>query len=464
MPMFMYTTQIHRAQLPVQEVGARLHNFDTTVTFQVPVHVDIPAADATLHQLEDRINLAVLQKYNVGNNWKVVLSDKKHESAHDYVVALQSTTGEPFYSVSPLSKEITLHSAENSLSDGVASLLEKALLEGVFKEELTAISQVLHDQPKANSDLVMLYSSTYNVVFNLFVENGKPVDWAIERAIAKIEPVLQLLNHFDTFKISTLIQYYTKLRTEPVYDQERNINVIQKNDLSTFLNYGEWDLNNNDISPSINFLLYFSEGNYKGVPLHIEGSTTNSFLVPQWGGVQIYNRNVTAGERVHISESELDHIVAVFVSQLFELLGVPKTPKSTPMRIDALHRIRTLENLKTALANLGSLIKLTETLSEISIPESTNAHVLESLAFYDRAVTYIGQGDFVNAIEDSSSSVVSSDKAFFEKEMVQQAYFPSEHKLAVYLPLLGPLCTIVTLGFVKVMRRKKEADAEKKNI
>lgn len=466
-PIFLYTTLIYRAELPAEEVHSRLANFKNTISFVVPVYVNIPTTDdESLHKAQNAVNLLIASKYSLENSWRVQLKKADSlDSSKNYVVDLKQGDNEA-YEVSPTSKQVTLVSAQTDVSL-LTDLLAQALVEGVFQEEIGVIQSLPYGIK--NVDLVMPYSSTYNLVFNLFVENGKPVDWDIEEAIAKIQPVFDSLQHYCNFKISTQVQYYSKLRTEPVYDEQRNVNVIKKNDLSTFINFGDWNLNNNDIYPSINFLIYFSESNYNKVPLEIEGSTTNSFLIPQWGGVQIYNKKmpILEGSVVNIPETELDPILATFVSQLFDLLGVPKTPKSPSIRIDSLHRLRTLKNLKIALDNLSSLVKLTDSLNEISIPESTKDHFVESLSFYDKALEALQRSDFSRGIEYSSKSLTSSDKAFFEKEMVQQAYFPSEHKLAVFLPLLGPVCTIVCLSLLKALkdrtnRKKKDKKEEQK--
>lgn len=465
LPMFLYTTLIYRAELPVEDVNFRIANFKNAISFEVPVYVDIPTANTeSLHNAEKVTNQLIASKYGLGDSWRVVL--RKAEShaldySQKYVVNLIQGDREG-YEVSSTTKQVTLVSEETEFSM-LTDLFAQTLVEGVFQEELGVIKSILYGIKDA--DLVMPYSSTYNVVFNLFVENGKPVDWEIEHAVAKIQPVFDSLKHYCDFKISTQLQYYSKLRTEPVYDEQRGVNVINKKDLSTFINFGDWNLNNNDIYPSINFLIFFSEDNYNKVPLVIEGSTTNSFLIPQWGGVQIYNTKmpILDGTVVNIPETELDHILATFVSQLFDLLGVPKTPKSPSIRIDSLHRLRTFKNLKTTLDNLSSLIKLTGSLNEISIPESTKTHFMESLLFYDKTLEALQQSDFSSAIEYSSKSLTSSDKAFFEKEMVQQAYFPSEHKLAVFLPLLGPICTIVFMSILKTlidMKNSKKTDKE----
>lgn len=468
-PTFLITTLIYRAELPIEDVESKQANFQDSISFEVPVYVNIPTAESvSLQYVEDTVNHAVRANFDVGNTWKFVLKDATSQSSQvssldlqqQYVVNLEAQSSEQnLFEVSPVSKHITLFSDEKALSGALAQHLTSALVDGVFHEELEAISAVLHGRKTAKSELVMPYSGAYNVVFNLFVENGKPVEWDIEQAIAKIEPVFESLSHYANFKISSQVQYYSKLRTKPVFDEEKHANVIKKSDLSTFINYGDWNLNNNDKYPSINFLIYFSESNYQKIPLQIEGSTTNSFLIPQWGGVQIYNKEkpILDGSVVKISDLDLDHILGVFVSQLFDLLGVPKYPKSPSIRIDSLHRVRALKNLKAALDNLSSLVQLTKTLNEIPIPEATKSHVVEALSLYDDAVQAIEDSNYISAIELSRRSFVSSDKAFFEKEMVQQAYFPSEHKLAVFLPLLGPICTIVLLCLIKALKDMKSS-------
>ena len=46
-----------------------------------------------------------------------------------------------------------------------------------------------------------------------------------------------------------------------------------------------------------------------------------------------------------------------------------------------------------------------------------------------------------------------AERGFFEKSMVGQVYFPDEHKVAVYLPLLGPIGVPLIVGLLKEVRR-----------
>lgn len=464
LPLFLYTTSIHRAELPIADIETRMATFEQ-VKIQVPVYLNISTESSLLQDTQAALDAAVDGRTK---RWSIKLIKGDADPTADYVVNIEPSSAPYDFTVSQSSKLITASSGQDNLSVNLAN----TLVNDVFGEEIKTVES-LWDGSKKSSDIVFPYSKKYHAVFNLLAEGGKPVDWDIERAIEKMGFVFESLKHYSEFKVSTQIQYYSKLRTEPVFDSEKNANIIPLGDLSTFINFGDWNLNTHDITPSINFIVYFSNSNYNNVPLLVENSTTNSFLVPQWGGVQLYNMKmpILEGSTVKIGSADLDPIFEVFTSQLFQLLGVPKSPRSPWMRIDSFHRITALRNLKRSLENLSALVKLSNSLNGITIPESTRDHVVDALRSYDDAVSYLSsESKFTSAVESASNSVESSDKAFFEKEMVQQAHFPSEHKLAVYLPLLGPICSIVLFGAIKLIKSwKKEKnlgkeEEEKKNI
>lgn len=471
--MFLFTTKIYRAELPVEDVENRAHSFKEAAQIRVPVYLNTPQ-QFILMSTQGLLDEMIAERYAL-NEWGIdvrILGGEKIDPLKDYVVnykhvGSRASGSTEYFKLSPFSKEITIEITDADVeARRVESLTLSVLLDHVFKNELIAVSAILKDKKvQGQTDIVFPYASTYNVVFNLFSENGKTLNWDIENAVKELSPVFEALKHFASFKISTQIQYYTKLQNPPRYDEDNKANIIPKEDLSTFINYGDWNLITHDINPSINFLVYFPESNYDGTPLLVEDSKTNSFLVLQWGGVYIYNSPmpILTGRAVNFSSKELAPIFEIFTSQLFELLGVPRTPKSPRMRIDSLHRMMTLKNLKKSLDNLTSLIKLSNSLNEISIPESTRAHVLDALNFYDESIQSLSKdNNFTNAIEYSSRSVESSDKAFFEKEMVQQAHFPSEHKLAVFLPLLGPVSSIIIIGLIKALKDMKNDKKELK--
>ena len=65
-------------------------------------------------------------------------------------------------------------------------------------------------------------------------------------------------------------------------------------------------------------------------------------------------------------------------------------------------------------------------------------------------------GKFKAALAHARIAEAEAEKGFFEKSMVGQVYFPDEHKVAVYLPLLGPVGVPLVMSAVKEVRRVRE--------
>lgn len=79
--------------------------------------------------------------------------------------------------------------------------------------------------------------------------------------------------------------------------------------------------------PSINFLVYLPRRTER--PLYIVDpgdakSPRESFLVPQWGGVVIYNaRPDSASGTSPASSVKMGRVMPIFIEQLTALLGIP---------------------------------------------------------------------------------------------------------------------------------------------
>lgn len=477
-PLFLHTTRVHRADLPVSLLSERVESSNSDLTLRIPIYINSSKPDI-IPSVQKAVDEHIAEATVLGLSWGLDFHPYTPEidSFKQYVLSVidsnESKEGDltQYYVMSPYSKGLTIILSPSMDLASISQYATQVLFEQVFKIEVDLITALQKDTHI--SDMTFPFSPIYNVVFNLFVQDGSPVEWEIEKAVSKMQPIFQALKHYCKFKVSTQVQYYSKLANNVSYDEELKANVLSQDNLSTFINFGDWNLNSHEKTPSINFLIYFSDLNYDQIPLLVPGSKTNSFSIPQWGGVHIYNPSepLSEGAVLKISELELQSILDIFASQLFELLGVPGAPASLLMRIDTFQRVACYKNLHRSLDNLNALVKLSNSLTGISIPESTKKNVLDSLLFYDQAVERLHHSDFSEALEKSGKSVESSDKAFFEKEMLQQAHFPNEHKLAVFLPLLGPICSIVLFGMLKRFKvwreeRKKasKAELEKKEI
>lgn len=462
-PWYLSTTTIHRATLPLEQINDLNTN---DIKFNIPVYLNLTNASEDFIQRSQRVLDSKLYSQFPGlkDFWSIDLRrviDHIDES-QDYIInftILPDKEEETFETVfvSPFSKRTDIELTNKViLSNKVEEFLCDTLINRLFKFEISKFNDVKNG---LNTDhIVFPYSPHYNLVFSLFIEDGTPVNWQSEDIIGLMRPLLQHLSHFSNFTISTQIQYYSNLNV-PV--EEGDSLVIEQSDLSTFINYGDWNLNNNDIDPTINFILYFPKSTYGSKPLLIENSKTNSFLIPQWGGVHIFNKKFDVyddNDHFIIVKEELIPIFESFSSQLFQLLGLPlsdeteMSSKSLVMRIDSLVRLSVYKHYSQSIQILKSLVKLTNELNEISIPEITKAFTLDALTNLENCRQALSSQQFNNAITQSSQSLKNSNNAFFEKEIVQQVYFPSEHKLAVFLPLIGPICSMLTMNSIKQIK------------
>jgi phosphatidylinositol glycan class S len=108
---------------------------------------------------------------------------------------------------------------------------------------------------------------------------------------------------------------------------------------------------------------------------------------------------------------------------------------------------------------MGSLARLTLALPSISIPRSVADGVYTTIEHLRKACDGLGGKE---GLENARIVEEAAEKAFFEKSMVGQVYFPDEHKVAVYLPLLGPVGVPLVMGLLKEFKawRKRRRGAK----
>jgi phosphatidylinositol glycan class S len=53
----------------------------------------------------------------------------------------------------------------------------------------------------------------------------------------------------------------------------------------------------------------------------------------------------------------------------------------------------------------------------------------------------------------SSRAAALASRAFFNRDMIKELYFPQEHKMAVYTPFFGPVAVPLLVGIVRLIKR-----------
>ncbi|GJD04926.1 phosphatidylinositol-glycan biosynthesis class S protein [Colletotrichum higginsianum] len=297
------------------------------------------------------------------------------------------------------------------------------------------------------------YSPTYHLSFSLFTSGSAPNTWEVEAAIqAYMKPMLDVLSPIHNFTIDTQVQLYA---TPGAQSQ-----VLSKEDLASFINAAEWPLSPSiGGAPTVNFLLFV--GN-QTIGLDSGSETSQSWLIPQWGTVYLLSLPPTTS---HVPAATLKQPMLTFAGHLLSLLGTPQSG-SLPLRLSTLTRIRSADLLLRASSTLGSLARLSLALPSISIPRNVADGVAKTMHHLELACASLGGPE---GLEHARIAEAEAERAFFEKSMVGQLYFPDEHKIAVYLPLLGPVGVPLVMGLLneikawrKRRRERTEAEAKKK--
>lgn len=309
-------------------------------------------------------------------------------------------------------------------------------------------------------------STDYHLTFSLFTAGPAPSSWDVRKALdIYIEPVRRALAAKNNVSIASQVQLYSSFSSSVQPRQSDPVWFLNKDDLSSFINTAEWPLSPSiGAGPTVNFIAYVPEPKY--IPLRIEDSATNSWLVPQWGGISILNPSLISHEGSEIGKqvlpAALDDASTTtafknFQAQLLQLLGVPQSSK-LPLQeqLKSFQRLSALSLYLRTSSNLGSLARLAQRLSSIPIPQHVHHSVelaLEQLDQFRQCITRETTSEtWSNCFGATRKAFTESEKAFFDKSMVGQVYFPDEHKVAVYLPLLGPVGVPLVVGLLRELK------------
>lgn len=306
------------------------------------------------------------------------------------------------------------------------------------------------------------YSGNYHLTFSLFTASGSPSDWAIESIVKRhIQPLIQALSHTSNFSITSQVQLYSPFSpsVHPIPISSGKGAYLRQDELSAFINAAEWPLSPSIGSgPTINFILYVPSK--EQMPLLVEGSTSNSWLIPQWGGIAVLNpvlaKSPESGAEVvpaYLDETSLAETFDQFSVQLSSLLGFPSGNLPLSLRIQSHQRIAGLSLFLRASSSLGSLARLAGHLATIPIPRQVSSLVDDALSKLAAASADLGTGKINAGVKQATSAFGDAEKAFFDKSMVGQVYFPEEHKVAVYLPLMGPVCVPLAVALLREIKR-----------
>ncbi|KAF2476617.1 beta-lactamase/transpeptidase-like protein [Lindgomyces ingoldianus] len=507
LPVWWKTTAIYRADLPLQTMTDWADGKICKPVFPLRIAVEAPAllsVDAqhlirtTQHALDDlnefsahHLRLMLADSPWTANISQQVVSDGMRISAKDEDIALSirlvpvETGTTPRSHLQQYSPTLDVYYTANQLpppsstSSPLATFIANELHK-MFAEEQALLAYLLSTtsgahtakikslSPDTTADLerqstrALKYAPTYHLTFSLFSPTSVPSAWEIESALRQyLSPLLESFAAINNFTVDTQVQLYAGFSPsirQPEYDDTLKAWTLRKEDLSGFINAAEWPLSPSiGIGPTVNFVLYVPDPSQS--PLLVKENGGNSWLIPQWGGVLILNPALSTNSPTILTTLTTDALAPAmhtFSNQLLSLLGLPQTPHSLPLRLSTLKRVRAASLLFSASSTLGALARLTRALPSIPIPDKVAISVHLTTDHLQQACNNLREGRFQGALEHARIAEAEAEKAFFERSMVGQVYFPDEHKVAVYLPLLGPVAVPLVMAALKEVKTRNK--------
>ncbi|KAL8717260.1 MAG: hypothetical protein Q9225_005480 [Loekoesia sp. 1 TL-2023] len=540
LPIWMWTTSIHRARLPLEEMMDWAEGKACKPSFPLQIIVEAPllpkndvlrVIQATQHALDDQNDFALHHlRLRIGNRHISSNSsqhqrgteqssrvDRSSEDAADSKAKALTITLSPRSGLAAAWAELRTESASldilyppnlvppaSSTSFPLATFIA-AQLQDLFAEEQALIAHTLtanaastishqppvslgHSSMTSNTPALgskdqrhghartpspelaarlasrttgaLKYAPAYHITISLFSPGAWPSSWDIEPAVSEyLVPLLESASVISEFTLDTQTQIHASLSPsvrEPQYDTDYGVWTLREEDLSGFINAAEWPLSPSiGAGPTLNFVLYVPDPSTS--PLVIKESQANSWLIPQWGGVVILNPPASARsngtQAAGLSKADIQPALLVFSHQLLSFLGAPQSPPSIPLQLQTLTRVRAVSLLLSASSTMGSLARLTVALPSIAIPETVSTAVGITLEHLGKTCSALKDGRFAAALDNAKIADTAAERGFFEKSMVGQVYFPDEHKVAVYLPLLGPVGVPLVMSALKELRR-----------
>lgn len=215
-------------------------------------------------------------------------------------------------------------------------------------------------------------------------------------------------------------------------------------------------------APALNLLVYLPP--LERAPLTLQGSETDSFLIPRWGGVLLYNY---MGEEqvkfpLHL-DLDMARITGVWIGQLRHLLGVQEVSgdiSALPLPPSGLRvwerdfqlRLLSLQYCLDTVSTLSSLSHLLSQIPNIVISEEVGGRVVRAVGQVKMGAQLVGQGRLLQGFTAAQEALQLAEAAFFDKSLLALLYFPDDQKYAIYIPFFLPVGIPVLLSLKTLLK------------
>lgn len=316
-------------------------------------------------------------------------------------------------------------------------------------------------------------SPGYEVTFTLI--NPQPdvlsVTWDVQSAVDKyLHNLITTLSEFANITVKSQYLHYIGLGVQP--RKTDGGSRLDRDQLPHIINPVEAYLGSHvSTNPNINFVVYVPTHDQSPLIIYDESgepSSTNAFLSPRWGGLLVYNVNMTSEsvtEKTVSVDVDMRHVMSVFACQLRLLLGIHSTVQKPTVKVvepgrktlsdwevDEWMRERYIENMFTSASTLHSLGQLLDKISNIVINDDIAAQVVLTVESIEHGRQLLADGQLREAFLVARQARDASEKAFFDPSLLELLYFPEDQKFAIYIPLFLPVGIPIILSLISAVR------------
>lgn len=392
---------------------------------------------------------------------------------------------------------VPLSAYENQGTTGIVEYLSSLFGASSYQAPADAVntsaiaSAFQHDDPR-----VVQYAPHIRIVFSLLQEDaslGNGFDgWDLthalqdikaHKALAPLAQTLEALERVYSVQLESQVQWYAPLEStpQPMHHPERmneTYYAVSMQDVSVFVNSVHWALDSYgtaDLSPAteirtLQMVLFVPSVQHS--PLYIEDPDIGTvaepaWLVPQWGGVVVWNptKRIEGAPSTVLSLETLQEPMSRFTGQIRTLLGLhveslamtePDQQRALLQAAEGLEWRRTLEMTRSAVETLASIVRLVNKMPSLGVNAKVRDEFLASLhelAFCDSSR--------LDTLARATSAHTHASRAFYDPSMLVTLYFPNEHKFAVYTPLFGPMVLPLILAVIREWKVRKRQRAVK---
>ncbi|ODN04537.1 GPI transamidase component PIG-S [Orchesella cincta] len=376
-------------------------------------------------------------------------------------------------------QQIILGNCRSVYYIGNKSQIDPKRVDKLLLKLIGATSELqVQDTSNVKDSLQLPLSAGYDILLSLLVPEPETLEstWEIQRGVKDyLDPMVKKLSRFAEFTVRSQVLYYVKLNVMPRLNSRTGIYEIPNEQLPLVINPVESKLSSFvSQNPALNFLTYTAPCDK--YPLQIldetgSGLATNAFLVPQWGGIFIYNAPCPQQQKnasLTSQESEgrgwnakhevsMEQVMAVVLNQFRSLIGLSNKIKEDGVldfrgsalrdwEVDLLVRKRLRSLLFTSANTLQSLGNLLDQITNIVVTEKVGWEVEKSVQLLKEAFDFATRGSLAEGQAYALEAFKSSEIAFHHPTNLAQLYFPDDQKYAIYIPLFLPVGIPVLLS------------------